>query len=45
MNAALLWITLSRRKELTGLKLPGKPSAARHADDGRGRSGIGLLAA
>ena len=23
MNAALLWITLSRRKELTGLKLPG----------------------
>ena len=45
MNAALLWITLSRRKELTGLKLPGLPSAARHADDGRGRSGIGLLAA
>ena len=23
MNAALLWITLSRRKELTRLKLPG----------------------
>ena len=23
MNAALLWITLRRREELTGLKLPG----------------------